>query len=313
MNWKEKEILITGGTGTLGKALTKLLIEKYHPKGIRIFSRDELKQSEMRKSYKNKQVSFLIGDIRDKERLSLACKNVNVIIHCAALKRVEVGEQNPIEAIKTNILGSQNVVLSALENKVDKVVGISTDKAVAPINLYGAAKMAMEKLFIHSNIYSAGRNPRFSVMRYGNVIGSRGSVIPIFKEQAKQGYFTITNPNATRFWIKIEDVAQFIVDRIEDMNGEEIFIPKMKSSTIEAVAKAINPNCEFRITELTPGEKLHETLITEEESLRTYKGNNYFVITPNKTDYYDKVFEYTSFNNFQKLDGKTLKKLIKEV
>lgn len=203
MNWTEKEILITGGTGSLGKTLVKMLLEQYHPKGIRVFSRDELKQWEMRNSVKQiygaeAPVSFLIGDIRDGKRLGLAMKGVHVVIHTAALKQVPICQDNPLEAVQTNIFGSQNVLYAALENKVEKVMAISTDKSVQPINLYGASKMCMENLFIHGNVYSGGRDPHFSCCRYGNVVGSRGSVIPLFKKQLEEtGQMTITDIRMT--------------------------------------------------------------------------------------------------------------------
>jgi len=310
MNWNEKEILCTGGTGTLGKALTKLLMEKYHPRGIRIFSRDEFKQYHMKKEFPNQNISYLIGDIRDKERLSLACKGVHIIIHCAALKHLSTGESNPSEVILTNVLGSQNVLNAALENHVEKIIGISTDKACSPTNLYGSTKHLMEKLFIHGNIYSAGRNPRFSITRYGNVIGSRGSVIPLFKEQAKKGKFTVTDPDATRFWIKIEDVAQFILDRIEDMEGEEIFIPMMKSCSIGDLAKAINPDAEIVVTGLTQGEKLHETLITYDEGKRTLSEAGYFCI---QKDILLPEWEYSSNNKNDKLTIEQIQKMIEGI
>jgi len=263
---KGKEILITGGTGSLAKALIKEL-EHYEPYGIRLFSRDELKQWHLKrkvKNYKNK-ISFLVGDIRDRKRIELAMSGVDIVIHTAALKQVPSCEFNPLEAINTNIMGSQNVLYAALENKVDKVLAISTDKAVYPVNLYGATKMCAEKLFIQGNTYSGGRNPHFSCCRYGNVINSRGSVIPLFKEQAASGIVTVTHKDMTRFFITLEDVAKFILKSLSIMTGGEIFVPRMASAKIVDVAMAVAPGCEIEEIGIRPGEKMHEVLITKEE------------------------------------------------
>lgn len=305
------EVLITGGTGSLGKALTKLLLEKCHPHGIRIFSRDELKQWEMKQTLKDQPVSFLIGDIRDRKRLELACKGVNILIHAAALKQVVASEDNPLETINTNIIGSQNILYAALENKIDKVIGISTDKAVLPINLYGATKLCMEKLFIKGNTYSGQRSPRFSICRYGNVIGSRGSVISLFKEQTKTGTFTITDPKATRFWISLKKVAQFIIDRIEKMKGGEIFVPKMPSCEIGEIANAINPNAGIKVIGLAQGEKAHEVLVTSEEAERTEIHGDYYIITNQKLK--DRqTYKYDSLHNIWKLSKKEIQTIIME-
>lgn len=310
--FNNREILITGGTGSLGKALTNLLLEKYHPHGIRIFSRGEYLQWQMNKEIKSKfsnaKVSFLIGDIRDRKRIELACKGVHIIIHAAALKQVISSEYNPIETIQTNVFGSQNIVYAAIENKVEKVIGISTDKAVYPINLYGATKMCMERLFLQGNHYTAGRDPLFSICRYGNVIGSRGSVIPLFKEQAKTGMLTITEPHATRFWITLEKVAQFIVDRIEEMKGEEIFIPKISSCFIIDIARTICPNCNVETIGLSVGEKYHETLITFEEGKRAISHKDYFTITNKSIGNNIEAGGYNSLSNQQRLTSDEIKK-----
>jgi len=265
-----KEILITGGTGSLAKALLKEL-ESHNPKGIRLFSRDELKQWELRQTvseYKN-NISFLVGDIRDEKRIELACKGVDILIHTAALKQVPACEDNPLEAIQTNVIGSRNVFYAALENKVEKVMAISSDKAVYPINLYGATKMCMEKLFIQGNTYSGNRAPHFSCCRYGNVIGSRGSVIPLFKKQAETGVLTITHKDMTRFWIRLGDVAKFILKAVCYMKGGEIFVPRMPSAKVIDIAYGVmrNQTVPLGIIEIgiRPGEKMHETLVTEEE------------------------------------------------
>ena len=318
MNWNEKEILITGGTGSLGKILTKLLLDKKPPKGIRIFSRDELKQWEMRnelnKLYPNAPVSFLVGDVRDYNRLELACEGVNILIHAAALKQVPSCEDNPLEAIQTNINGATNILYSSLENKVEKVLGISSDKAVYPINLYGATKMCAEKLFIQGNTYSGNRVPHFSCCRYGNVIGSRGSIVPLFKKQfAETGKITITDKHMTRFWITLNQVSNFILQAIEDMEGEEIFIPIMPSATVLTMAKAICPNAEIEFIGIRAGEKLHESLITKEESVRTTinKIKNRFEIRANGIFPSDE-FEYRSDNNNWWINAEQIKKMISE-
>ena len=318
MNWKNKEVLCIGGTGSLGKALTKELLTNYSAKGIRIFSRDELKQGEMRhelcSEFNNPPVSFLIGDIRDRKRVELAMKGTNLVVHCAALKQVPSCEFNPMEAIKTNILGSQNVLLSALENdSVEKVMAISTDKACYPVNLYGGTKLCMEHLFIDGNVYSSGRNPRFSCCRYGNVLGSRGSVVPLFKKQyAKNKTVTVTDPKMTRFWITLNQVAKFIIRSIEDMAGGEIFIPKMPSASILDIMNAVLPenhNAEIKTIGIRPGEKLHEVLITKEESLKMISEKGRFVIKQ------DPVlpaieFEYRSETNAQWMTVEEIKQMV---
>jgi len=271
MNWANKEILITGGTGSLGRTLTNTFLAASHnwvPKGIRIFSRDELKQWEMKKEIDDRApVSFLVGDIRDRKRVELATKGVDIIIHAAALKQVPACEDNPLEAIQTNVIGAQNVLYAALENDIKKVMAISTDKAVYPINLYGATKLCAEKLFIQGNVYSGGRSPLFSCCRYGNVLGSRGSVVPLFKEQyQKTGKVTVTDKRMTRFWITLPTVANFIIGAIDRMIGGELFIPKMPSAGIIDIINAVTPDAEVVDIGIRPGEKIHEILITKEEA-----------------------------------------------
>lgn len=322
MNWNNIEVLITGGTGSLGKALVKLLVEKYktlaNPGGIRVFSRDELKQWEMKQSLGDLQgqkdkinISFLVGDIRDRKRVELATKNVDIIIHAAALKQIGSCENNPLEAINTNIIGAQNVLYAALENNVKKVMAISTDKACYPINLYGATKLAAEKLFINGNTYSGGRYPKLSCVRYGNVLGSRGSVVPLFKKQfARNGKVTITDKSMTRFWITLSDVAKFILESIENMQGGEIFIPKMGSANITVLLEAIIPgHCEIETIGIRPGEKLHEILITKEESLNIKEFKNYYVIT-DKPIWEFVPFEYTSNGNDKWFSFRQIRKMI---
>jgi len=268
---KDKEILITGGTGSLGQMLTKLLLKEYKPKGIRIYSRDELKQWQMRQTINNlfpdAPIAYLIGDIRDIVRLHRAMQNVDIVIHTAALKQVTACEDNPIEAIMTNIDGARNVLNIAIDCKVERVMNISTDKAVFPINLYGATKMAAEKLFIHGNVYTGGHKTKISCCRYGNVLASRGSVVHVFQEQIKQGKpITIAHPDATRFFITLPAVARFLLNRISDMQGGEIFIPLMKSINIFEMALAMGAKTNnIKIVGLASGEKLHEILYNENE------------------------------------------------
>ena len=319
MNWNNKEVLIIGGTGSLGKALTSELLLNYAPKGIRIFSRDELKQHEMRHSLtsyfgEKLQVSFLIGDIRDRKRIELAMKGTNIVVHTAALKQVPSCEYNPMEAIKTNIIGSQNVLLAALENNdtVEKVMAISTDKAVYPINLYGATKLCMERLFIDGNVYSSGRQPRFSCCRYGNVLGSRGSVVPLFKKQYQENKrVTVTDIRMIRFWITLNQVAKFIIQSIEEMQGQEIFIPKMGSAGIVDILNAVNPlDCKVDFCGIRPGEKLHEILITKEESIKTFENDNRFKIIQEEGMVNSREFEYRSDTNDKWLSVEEIREMI---
>lgn len=287
-----KEILITGGTGTLGNALVKLLL-KMDIKGIRIFSRDELKQHEMRNRLNNPdKVAWMIGDVRDPKRLTRAMEGVDIVIHAAAMKQVGSCEDHPLEAIQTNIHGAENVLTAALANKVEKVMNVSTDKAVYPINLYGATKMAAEKLFINGNVYGGGRT-KFSVCRYGNVFGSRGSVVPIFMKARETGEVGLTHPYISRFWITVDRVAKFLIDRIEDMQGKEIFIPVMPSMYISDLAKAIlgYDDIVFKKLGVPKSEKIHEMLFTDEESMLAVKVNKMFYII------YDSIPSWMSTDN----------------
>ena len=288
-----KEILITGGTGTLGNALVKLLLDT-DIKGIRIFSRDELKQHEMRTRLDNPdKVAWLIGDVRDPKRLTRAMEGVDIVIHAAAMKQVPACEEHPLEAIQTNIHGAENVLSAALANQVEKVMNVSTDKAVYPINLYGATKMAAEKLFINGNVYGGGRT-KMSCCRYGNVFGSRGSVVPMFIKARETGVVNITHPGMTRFWITVNKVAQFLIDRICDMEGGEIFIPIMPKMSVLDLATIIVQDSKVEYEEDTPwikynhigtrpGEKTHETLIAKEE------GDFTWTITPKDKDSFYKI------------------------
>jgi UDP-N-acetylglucosamine 4,6-dehydratase/5-epimerase len=314
-DWSSCEVLIIGGTGSLGKTITKLLKSKYKPRGIRIYSRDEFKQWEFKNELKalglDDKVSFLIGDVRDKERLYRAMARVDLVINAAAMKQVPACEYNPIEAVKTNITGAHNIIECALDNNVRNVMHVSTDKAVYPVNLYGATKAVAEKLFIHSNVYSGGSyGTRFSCCRYGNVLGSRGSILPLFQQQAKQGEITITDKRMTRFWITLTQVAEFIITRCAFMEGGELFIPNMPSMNISALASALWPDaaqCEVGVRQ---GEKLHECLITEEESLFTDITSTHYCIT--QTQETNKPpFTLTSENNPWLLSPNDLRALVR--
>ena len=279
-----KSILITGGTGSFGKMLVKTILEKYPDvKRLVVYSRDELKQFEMAQLYpssKFPQVRFFIGDVRDYHRFKRACEGIDIIIHAAALKQVPTAEYNPDECIKTNIGGAQNVIDASLETNVKIVVALSTDKAAAPINLYGATKLVSDKLFIAANNIKGKRDLRFSVVRYGNVMGSRGSVIPFFMQKAKEGVIPITNKEMTRFNISLEAGVEMVLWAIENAIGGEIFVPKIPSYTIETVAKAIAPNAGIEYIGIRPGEKIHEEMITESDSYNTIEFDRYFAILP---------------------------------
>ena len=278
-----KNILITGGTGSFGKACAGIILKRYKPQRLIIFSRDELKQFEMEKQYpvsKYNCIRFFIGDVRDKERLHRAFHHVDFVIHAAALKHVPLCEFNPIEAVRTNIEGAMNIIDAAIDNSVEKVMVISTDKAVYPVNLYGATKMVAEKLFIQANSYVGERKTIFSCVRYGNVIASSGSVIPLFKGQKEKGEITITDEKMTRFLITLEQGIHFVVKSIESMKGGEIFIPKIPSMKIVDLAEVIAPGAKKKIIGIRPGEKLHEILLTREEAKHTSEFDEYFIIKP---------------------------------
>ena len=313
MNKFYKKILITGGTGTLGKELTKQLLDsdKYIKK-IYIYSRDEYKQSEMKKEFKNNpKLSFFIGDIRDKDRLYRAFNEIDYVIHTAAQKHVSSCEYNPFEAVKTNVIGSANIIDAAIDRKVKKVLAISTDKAVNPINLYGCTKACMEKMFIDGNNYSGDNETIFSIVRYGNVISSRGSVIPFFKKIAKEGgKFPLTDNEMTRFWTTIDNAAKFVLDSLEIMEGQEIFIPKLPTLKIIDLIKAIKEDAEIKVIGVRKGEKIHETLISKEESKCFLDMNNYFIITQNAPISSFEPFEYTSKNNDDYLSIEEMRKLL---
>ncbi|OGO36123.1 MAG: UDP-N-acetylglucosamine 4,6-dehydratase (inverting) [Chloroflexi bacterium RBG_16_57_11] len=284
MNWNEKVVLVTGGTGSFGKKFIEIMQNEYHPAKLIVFSRDELKQHEMRTSgFDHPSLRYFIGDVRDVQRLRRAMHGVDVVIHAAALKQVPACEYNPMEAIKTNILGSGNVIDAALDAGVQKVMALSTDKAVSPVNLYGTTKLAAEKLFVQSNAYAAGTNTRFSCVRYGNVVGSRGSVVPLFIKQRANGKLTVTDLRMTRFWLTLEQGVRFVIHCTELMQGGEVFVPKIPSTRIVDLASVIAPQAELEVIGIRPGEKLHELLINEDEARSTLERPEMFVVTPTAT------------------------------
>ena len=278
-----KTILITGGTGSFGKKFIKTILDKYSPKKVIVYSRDELKQFEMQQEFPDNDypsMRYFIGDVRDYHRLKMAMSDVDIVIHAAALKQVPACEYNPFEAVKTNIIGGQNVIDAAISCGVKKVIALSTDKAAAPINLYGATKLASDKLFIAANNYSGGHDIKFSVVRYGNVMGSRGSVIPFFKKKADTGVLPITDERMTRFNITLQNGVDFVLQCLDKMWGGELFVPKIPSYKILDVAKAIAPGAKYEIVGIRPGEKLHEEMITETDALNSIEFEKYFVILP---------------------------------
>jgi UDP-N-acetylglucosamine 4,6-dehydratase len=281
MNWKEQVILVTGGTGSFGKKFVEIMLQEYHPAKLIVFSRDELKQHEMRVAgFDHPCLRYFIGDVRDIDRLRRAMHGVDIVVHAAALKQVPACEYNPMEAVKTNILGSSNVVDAALDAGVRRVLALSTDKAVNPVNLYGATKLAAEKLFIQSNAYAGGMTTRFSCVRYGNVVGSRGSVVPVFLQQRENGRLTITDERMTRFWLTLEQGVRFVIKCIEQMRGGEVFVPKIPSMSLVDLARAIAPHAQLDIVGIRPGEKLHELLISEDEARSTLELEDMFVVQP---------------------------------
>jgi UDP-N-acetylglucosamine 4,6-dehydratase len=322
MDWKNQVVLVTGGTGSFGKKFTKILLEEKQPKKVIIFSRDELKQHEMQVGgYNQENLRYFIGDIRDRERLLRAMHGVDIVVHAAALKQVPACEYNPMEAIKTNIMGTANVVEAALDAGVKKVLMVSTDKAVSPANLYGATKLAAEKLTIQSNAYAGGSATRFSCVRYGNVVGSRGSIVPLFLKQRAGGRITVTDDRMTRFWLSLDQGVRFVIDCIEQMEGGEVFIPKIPSTKVTDLARAIAPQAQIDTIGIRPGEKLHEMLISEDEARHTVELDKMFVVQPAEATWFgyswkDKGtalkegFYYSSDNNTEWLDIEGIKKYI---
>jgi len=318
-----KTILVTGGTGSFGQKFIEYILNNKNPKSIRIFSRDEMKQWEMKRKFdSNKKLRFFIGDVRDKNRLMRAFEGVDIVVHAAALKHVPVCEYNPFEAVLTNTIGVQNIIEAALFNNVDKIMAISTDKAVDPVNLYGATKMCMEKICTAANVYSGkNRRTKISCVRYGNVFGSRGSILPLWNEQKKNGYITITDKRMTRFWLTLDQGIEFVINSIELMEGGEVFVPKISSMKVIDLSKVVAPNCEVRVIGIRPGEKLHECLITENEARNTYEMENYFVVIPKGDGYTSPLalkgkslpdnFKYTSNENNKWLSPDQILKILK--
>jgi UDP-N-acetylglucosamine 4,6-dehydratase len=281
MRWSEQVVLVTGGTGSFGRKFVELMLREYHPQKLIIFSRDELKQHDMQNAgFDHSSLRYFIGDVRDRQRLERAFAGVTVVVHAAAMKQVPACEYNPFEAIQTNVMGGRNVIDAAINAGVRRIMFLSTDKAVNPINLYGATKLCTEKMFVQANAYSGAQDTRFSCARYGNVVGSRGSVIPIFLKQRETGRVTITDPRMTRFWITLDQGARFVVHCIEQMYGGEIFVPKIPSMKMLELAEALAPGCEIQIVGIRPGEKLHEVLLSEDEARQSVELGDMYVIQP---------------------------------
>lgn len=318
-----KSVLITGGTGSFGKAFVKKALQDFDPKRIIVYSRDEFKQYQMAQMFPSDRLRFFLGDVRDEKRLYRALNGVDVVIHAAAMKQVPASEYNPFEAVQTNIMGAQNLINAALEAGVKKVVALSTDKACNPVNLYGATKLCSDKLFIAANAYSGKLVTRFAVVRYGNVIGSRGSVVPLFKELATKGEeFPITDERMTRFWITLPQAVKFVADSFEIMNGGELFIPKIPSMLITDLALAIDPSCRMRNIGIRPGEKLHEMMISRDDSRNLYELADRYIkmpdfpfwktILPPGATPVEEGFEYASDTNKQWLDVAGLKDVLQQ-
>jgi UDP-N-acetylglucosamine 4,6-dehydratase len=292
MNWSEKVVLVTGGTGSFGKKFIKIMLEEFHPAKIIVYSRDELKQHEMRVAgYDHPSLRYFIGDVRDLPRMTRAFNGVDIVVHAAALKQVPACEYNPMEAIKTNILGSSNVIDAAIDAGVERVLALSTDKAVNPVNLYGATKLSAEKLMVQSNSYAGGKSTRFCCVRYGNVVGSRGSVVPLFIKQRQNGKVTLTDDRMTRFWISLDQGVRFVIRCIEQMHGGEVFVPKIPSMKMIDLAKAIAPEAAVDVIGIRPGEKLHEVLISEDEARTTVELDDMFVIQPAEALWFARQWE----------------------
>jgi UDP-N-acetylglucosamine 4,6-dehydratase len=320
----DKTILITGGTGSFGREFIRIILSKYAPRRMIVYSRDEWKQSEMQaeEHFNNRALRFFLGDVRDKDRLILAMRGVDFVVHAAALKQVPAAEYNPHEFIKTNVNGATNVVEAAIAAKVKRVIALSTDKAVNPVNLYGATKLCSDKVFIAANSYAGGQSTIFSVVRYGNVIGSRGSVIPLFQKQRETGSITITNPEMTRFLITLQMGVDFVLDCFEKMVGGELFVPKIPACTVDEIADVVAPGCSKVVIGLRPGEKMHETLIPADESRNVLEFDDHYVIQPIQAFWGNKIgihggvscsegFHYASNANCERLSFNQLEKLLR--
>ena len=321
MNWAEQEVLVTGGTGSFGKKFVEIMLREYHPKRLVIFSRDELKQHDMRTSgFEDASLRYFIGDVRDPGRLQRAFAGITVVVHAAARKQVPACEYNPFEAIQTNIMGGRNVIDAAIDRGVQRILALSTDKAVNPVNLYGATKLCAEKVFVQANAYAGAQETRFSCARYGNVVGSRGSVIPVFLEQRKRGRITITDPRMTRFWLTLEHGVRFVVRSIEQMHGGEIFVPKIPSMRLVDLAEAVAPGCAVEYIGIRPGEKLHEVLLSEDEARTAVALDDMYIVQPSHPWWkrgnwvhgreLPPGFRYTSDSNEEWLSQEQLQELI---
>ncbi|MBA4419981.1 MAG: UDP-N-acetylglucosamine 4,6-dehydratase (inverting) [Anaerolinea sp.] len=325
MDWKKKVILVTGGTGSFGKKFIDVMLKEYHPAKIIIYSRDELKQHEMRvKGFDHPSLRYFIGDIRDLERMKRAMEGVDIVVHAAALKQVPACEYNPMEAVKTNILGTGNVIDAALDTGVEKVMALSTDKAVSPANLYGATKLAAEKLVIQSNAYAGNKRTRFACTRYGNVVGSRGSVVPVFLKQRGTGRVTLTDERMTRFWLSLEQGVHFVIECIEEMQGGEVFVPKIPSMNMPDLARAIAPGAQIEVIGIRPGEKLHEVLISEDEARTTIELKDKYIVLPAEEMWFGRAwqgkgkkvadgFRYASNTNTEWLGIPEIQKIVESV
>jgi len=322
MNWQEMVVLVTGGTGSCGRKFVEIMLTDYHPAKLIVFSRDELKQHEMRAAgMDHPSLRYFIGDVRDQDRLRRAMQGVNIVVHAAALKQVPACEYNPSEAILTNIMGGRNAIEAALDTGVEKVMALSTDKAVSPINLYGATKLAAEKLFVQSNAYAGGKGTRFSCVRYGNVVGSRGSVVPVFLRQRQSGVITITDDRMTRFWLSLEQGVRFVIRCIEIMQGGEVFIPKIPSMRVIDLANAIAPGCKVERIGIRAGEKLHEVLLSEDEARHAVELEDMFIVPPpeglwfghdwdKRGTHLAEGFTYASNTNRQWLNAEEIQRIV---
>jgi UDP-N-acetylglucosamine 4,6-dehydratase len=320
MNWQNSVVLVTGGTGSFGKKFTDILLREHRPKKLIVFSRDELKQHEMRiGGYDHGELRYFLGDVRDRDRLRRAFHGVDVVVHAAALKQVPACEYNPFEAVMTNVMGARSIIEAALDAGVKKVIALSTDKAVNPANLYGATKLVAEKLFVHGNAYSGTGGTRFGCVRYGNVVGSRGSVIPLFLQQRKKGVLTVTDRRMTRFWLTLEQATRFVIRCLEQMQGGEVFVPKIPSMKVVDLVEALAPGCEVKIIGIRPGEKLHESLVAEDEARQGLECKDMFVLLPVHPDIthtglpgtpLPDGFRYTSDKNTQWLSVADLRRLL---
>jgi UDP-N-acetylglucosamine 4,6-dehydratase/5-epimerase len=323
-----KKVLITGGTGSFGQCFIETVLAECEVGKLVVLSRDELKQFEMQQKFGQHHalLRFFLGDVRDRDRLYRALDGIDIVVHAAALKQVPMAEYNPFEVIKTNILGAQNIIDAAIDCGVEKVIALSTDKAANPVNLYGATKLCSDKLFIAANAYVGTRNTKFSVVRYGNVVGSRGSVIPFFLEKRKEGKIPITDPKMTRFWITLDRGVRFVLSCLEKMSGGELYVPKIPSMNIMDLARAVAPDCEHEIVGIRPGEKLHEMMISKDDARRTLEFDDHFVIQPVQ-DWWDverapsanggklcaEDFEYVSDTNDWWLSVEEISELVRQV